>query len=146
MRSESERGEAGGDHPEVIVCESLELTPDDIELSKWGSEAIKQTETSLQDGLKQMVVLLTAVLAGSVNFLQTMPKFPKGLMVSSFLLGLCFAVYGFLPRTLHFRPGCLTEMRAERERLLRIKDRCLTAAMIGLLLGGLFGVVGMIFS
>jgi hypothetical protein len=96
-----------------------EPSTQEIELVKWGEETIRGAETVLHDSLKQLITLNTALLAGSVAFLDRLPG-SKGWKIAGaicLLLSLLLALWGNYPRELRLCPHVPSEIKMARDRI-----------------------------
>jgi hypothetical protein len=77
-----------------------EPTHEELELIAWGEEMARKGLATVHDGLKQMVTLTTALLAGSTAMLGTLPipTVFKALGAVALLVSLASSLWGSFPR------------------------------------------------
>jgi hypothetical protein len=123
-------------------------TADEIEQVQWAEEAARNAGRTLLEGLRQLITLNTALLAGSAAFLSqlAMPKAAKGIGAGLLLISLVCALWGSVPREIQVCPYMPSEIKRTREtvatrRLFWLKFASLSLALafavllLGLALG-----------
>jgi hypothetical protein len=117
--------------------------PEEVELLRWAEQAVQNRIHSLQEGLKQMVTLASALLAGSAAFFVQMPTHPvvKGVSASLLMVSLGCALRGWLPKPTTIRTNDIQSIRNTQDRLEQTKRVWLTASSL-FLLGAFFVLFG----
>jgi hypothetical protein len=113
-----------------------EPTAEQLELVAWAREAAGKSMGVAHDGLRHLVTLTTALLAGSAALLgQGQLESPcKGIAVVLLLFSLAVSLFGSLPVMAEFDINCPEEIAAAQKRGLAIKTDCLKIASFLLLL------------
>jgi hypothetical protein len=125
-----------------------EPTREETELVAWAEEAVRKSLPTVQESLRQMVTLSTALLAGSAALLSNLPA-PmacKGIASLLLLVALASALWGSFPREAIVDIRCPEEIKKVRVRGTIVRMRCLKIAggclvfALFLLIGGVLGV------
>jgi hypothetical protein len=131
---------------EVIV--GRQPTHEELELVTWAEETTRKGLDAVRDGLRQLVTLTTALLAGSAAFLGQLSA-PRGWKVAAAVLllsALALALWGSLPRVALVDVHCPEAIRREREQGTAAKLWCLRGASLFLLLAFAALFVGLLFA
>jgi hypothetical protein len=128
-----------------------EPTSEEVELVTWAEEMVRKSLVSIHEGLRQMITLATALLAGSTAVLGGLPipTLFKAAGALALLLCLAFSLWGTYPREATVDIRCPEEIKEARENGLKVKAWCLwlasislvvafAALLLGLFLGGIF--------
>ena len=120
-----------------------EPTKEELELVAWAEEAVSKSLGTVQEGLRQMVTLTTALLAGSAALIDKLPLALgcKALSVLLLVLALASALWGALPQEATLDVRCPDEIKAVRDRGRRWKMNCLKFAS-GCLLAAFLVMLG----
>lgn len=112
------------------VGESRLSTQEEVDTVDWARRVVRDSDLVAQDGLRQLVTLTTALLAGSAAMLDRslLPNGVKAACVFCLLGALASALFGFLPSASRLSTCYLDEIEAARVRLLRRKVWSLRAA------------------
>jgi len=104
-------------------------TQEEIELVEWTQQAHRGSLDPVMQTLHRLVTLIAALLGGSAALLNKIPVPPlcMGASVSLLLLALGVALWGIMPASGRCRLNCPAEIKAERERNIKAKTRCLQA-------------------
>jgi hypothetical protein len=122
-----------------------EPSPEELELVAWAEEAASKGVGAVHEGLRQLVTLTTALLAGSAALLDKLPVSTacKVVFAGLLLVALATSLWGSLPREVTVDVHRPDKIKAARARSRRQKMACLKAASTCLvlafcvLLGGL---------
>jgi hypothetical protein len=97
-----------------------EPTPEEAELFAWADQAAKNDLHNMQEALKQMTTVTSALLAGAAAFYAQIhaPPAAKLLAAGFFLLALGAALLGWLPWMRQLDVSCVEEIREARGRLM----------------------------
>jgi hypothetical protein len=136
------------EHDDGEVIGARPPDADEQELIAWAEQAKKSSINSLQEGLKQMVTLTSALLAGSAAFYAQLPvnPFVKGVAAALLMLALASALRGWLPRFATFDLTCIEEIREARRKLEQWKTFWLTICGVCLWFGFLVLLAGLILE
>src|SRR5262249_47428735 len=120
---------------------------EETELVTWAEETMRKSLDTVRDGLRQLVTLSTALLAGSAAFLGQLPVHPfcKGLTACLLMLTLGCALWGSLPRVAAVDVHYPAAIKREREEGTAAKLRCLQCASGSLLFAFVSLFVGLLF-
>ena len=125
------------------------LTPShDRELFAWADETSRRNVSTLNDSLRQLVALSTALLAGSAALVDKMPaeRGFKGLSAMLLMLCLGLSLFGSIPRTAYIDTNNSAAIEDERDRGLKFKKGFLCAAAMCLFLAFAFLLIGVFLA
>lgn len=122
-----------------------EMTEDDEAIIKWAEEGVRNSSQVMYESIRQLLILVTALLSGSVAFLKdaVAAEF-RIVLIFLLLVSLGACVWGVMPQEIRYRPQVISDARHERERLCRIKKWCLRVALIALALAGCSAFIGVV--
>jgi hypothetical protein len=125
-----------------------EPTLDDMEAVEWAREVGRKELQLLQDGLRQLVTLTTALLGGSAALLgqAALPRWCKTLGAVCLLLALASSLVGSLPYRTRFDPRNPDGVRAARLRGVRYKTWLLWTSATALFLALVWFVIGAVLA
>lgn len=105
-------------------------TVEENELLDWAEEVVQKSLTTVQDNLRQMVTLNTALLAGSAALLAQMhvARVCVGLSAVLLIISLSVALFGMFPREATVRVNSPDDIKEKRDRGIRVKMNCLKGA------------------
>ncbi len=121
-------------------------SPEEVFYLQWGREALKNNINLLNDVLRQLVTLDTALLAALIGFLHEIqiPEWSKAIVLSSVSISLLLAFIGVLPYRAEVDLRKPEHIRVHKEKALSYKRRFLTVAAIFFFLTFAFSILGLI--
>lgn len=127
-REKEERTEAGMSEAPL----SRLATPEEAEAFEWARETRRSGITTVNESLKQILTLATALLGGSVALISpsAMPGWAKASGCAFLLLALVVALWGSLPYRIDLDDGMVDAVvvRRRREEVQANKITCLHAS------------------
>jgi hypothetical protein len=131
---------------EVIV--GRDPTPEELELVTWAEEVIRKEPVIAGEGLRLLVTLNTALLAGSAAIIDKL-GIPSGFKVAGvifLIISLGVALLGSLPQKVKVDPRRPRQIKLARERSTAWKVWMLRLASIGLFAAMLTLVFGLVWG
>jgi hypothetical protein len=125
----------------------VKATPENAELFKLGKRMIEGSIETVQDTLRQLLTLSTALLGGSIAFMneQLTPLGFKAVCVLFFMATVGISFYGTMPYSAGLVPNIPESVRETRDRALESKTAKLRLAGGSLLLGFAVAVLGIVW-
>lgn len=122
--------------------------PRDRSYFEWNESAIKEIPTVLSDTLTRIVTLSTALIGGSVYFLNesVMDRFFRVGMTVCFTVALALAFYGLWPRNGLVDSSDPDDIRHWKSYVIDHKTTWMRFAGIALITGVIMAIVGMIMK
>lgn len=124
-----------------------EVTDDDESLLRWANEGVRNSTQVMYESLRQLVILVTALLGGSVAFFKdAIVPDARAALVFFLLVSLGASVWGIMPQEIRCRPEVISDARSERDRIYQRQKWCLRIALSALILAAIsafFGVIAM---
>ncbi len=107
-------------------------TAEEQELFEWADQVVRDEVRNLQEALKQVVTLATAMVAASAVILGPVQAewWAKAGVGMLFLAALLVALYGWMPYERAFDKNVVEEVQSERDRLRRLKSLCLRFSVL----------------
>jgi hypothetical protein len=132
---------------QLPVFQAKEATPETRELYDLGKKMIENSLESVQEILKQLLTLATALLGGSVAFMneQLMPLGFKAFVVLAFLASVGIAFWGMMPYPAeNFSPNLVQSVPVVRSKALKWKLSRLKVGGLFLFLGFVVACAGLV--
>lgn len=128
------------------ALKAVEASPENRELFLLGRKMIEGSIEAVQDMLKQLLTLATALLGGSIAFTsdQLMPFPFKAVIVASFLLTVGISIWGMMPYGADLCPNLPQTVREARDKSLDWKMKRLQWAGFFLVAGFFVAFVGLL--
>jgi hypothetical protein len=133
-----------GGTTEYQVIESRDLTPDEKLWLDMRDEAIKQTPSKVSETITRLITLTTALAGGAIGVLKddVCTGWGRVLAATFFFAALVAAVIGAHPRTAPLPMFPVDDIKVAIRKALGFKERCAQVAVVLLIVGILFAILG----
>jgi len=130
------------------VATAKKPTPEETFYADWARESIRHNLDLANDILRQLITLNTALLGGSVLFLDEhlVPSPLRFLAILSFLVALILSFLGVLPYEGQVDIRNITAVREHKQKAFRHKHAFLWYSAFGMALGFGFAIAGLLIK